>query len=179
MSELQENRGPEIISLTVLFLAVTWTLFILRVYARFWISKANGADDWFAFIALVSAQTELNQSYLFVLRERGSFRNQCSYSLFGAFVLASVHYGLGRHESDLAQDRAIEARMVTFYRPSAYVIYALKICLVLRAIYDHLHCLRGSRQTQHWVFTAPTCGDSAIHIHDHRQYGTGDFVVSR
>jgi hypothetical protein len=53
MSGLQDNRGPEIVLYLIILLAVTWISVILRIYVRFWIINAFGADDLLIIVALV------------------------------------------------------------------------------------------------------------------------------
>jgi hypothetical protein len=59
MNNLQENRGPEIVSFMIALLVVTWMSVMLRFYTRLWVRKAIGADDWLIIIALVSQYSEL------------------------------------------------------------------------------------------------------------------------
>jgi hypothetical protein len=59
MSDFQDNRGPEIVLFLIILLAVTWISVILRIYVRFWIIKAFGADDWLIIAALVRQHSEL------------------------------------------------------------------------------------------------------------------------
>jgi hypothetical protein len=59
MNDLQENRGPEIVSFMIALLVVTWMSVMLRFYTRLWIRKAIGADDWLIIIAVVSQYSEL------------------------------------------------------------------------------------------------------------------------
>jgi hypothetical protein len=59
MNDLQENRGPEIVSFMIALLVVTWMSVILRFYTRLWIRTAIGADDWLIIIAVVSQYSEL------------------------------------------------------------------------------------------------------------------------
>jgi hypothetical protein len=75
MSDLQENRGPEIVSLMIALLATTWISVILRLYARFWVSKANGADDWLIVAALVSDYSESRSLSLFATRSKANYEN--------------------------------------------------------------------------------------------------------
>lgn len=59
MNDLQENRGPEIVSFMIALLVVTWMSVMLRFYTRLWSRKAIGADDWLIIIAVVSQYSEL------------------------------------------------------------------------------------------------------------------------
>jgi hypothetical protein len=75
MSDLQENRSQEIVSLMIALLVTTWISGILRLYARFWVSKANGADDWLIVAALVSDYAELILLYFFATRCKANYEN--------------------------------------------------------------------------------------------------------
>jgi hypothetical protein len=59
MSDLQDNRGPEIVSFMIALLVVTWMSVMLRLYTRLWVRKAIGADDWLIVSALVGQNSEL------------------------------------------------------------------------------------------------------------------------
>lgn len=61
----QANRGPEIVLLMIILLAVTWTSVILRFYTRIWITKAFAADDWLIIAALVSKLSQLRRLVYF------------------------------------------------------------------------------------------------------------------
>ena len=51
---MAEDRGLEFAAVVYLFLALTWTASLLRLYVRVRLTKSFGADNWLAVEALVS-----------------------------------------------------------------------------------------------------------------------------
>ncbi|KAK6823627.1 hypothetical protein PG987_013884 [Apiospora arundinis] len=82
------NRGPKLqaVSIGLVSLAVTATA--LRCYTRTFILKAFGMDDAVMVFATIS------------------------FVLFAAFALTGVHYGTGRHNSDLKKEDVQDAMKV-------------------------------------------------------------------
>ncbi|RDW88221.1 hypothetical protein BP6252_00253 [Coleophoma cylindrospora] len=72
-----DYRGSEVAIVAILFLALSWTFVGLRVYVRAVLTKAFGVDDWLALGALLL------------------------FSVYTAFVLDGVHYGTGRHITEV------------------------------------------------------------------------------
>lgn len=48
-----ESRGPEIITVGVLFLTLTWVLTTLRCFVRIHMARLFRIDDWLALATLV------------------------------------------------------------------------------------------------------------------------------
>ena len=57
MNDVKENRGPEIVSLMITFLVVTWISVTVRFYTRLWVRNVIGADDWLIIVAIVSPKS--------------------------------------------------------------------------------------------------------------------------
>jgi hypothetical protein len=48
-----EDRGPQVMTVGILFLILTWALTILRSYVRISITRLFRSDDWLALVTLV------------------------------------------------------------------------------------------------------------------------------
>lgn len=48
-----EDYGPQVMTVGILFLILTWALTILRCYARIYITRLFRGEDWFALVTLV------------------------------------------------------------------------------------------------------------------------------
>ncbi|KAJ2986282.1 hypothetical protein NUW58_g5102 [Xylaria curta] len=71
------NRGPELFAVCVTLLTVSVVAFALRIYTRVFIVKAWGVDDWWMSFAAIT------------------------FTLFVTSAITGIHYGTGRHYSDL------------------------------------------------------------------------------
>jgi hypothetical protein len=49
-----ENRGPQLIGVIILFLALSWIAVPLRMWVRIKIIKSFALDDWLTLVTLVS-----------------------------------------------------------------------------------------------------------------------------
>lgn len=82
------NRGPELQAVCIALLALAVTATALRCYTRTVILKAFGVDDAVMVFATIS------------------------FILFTSSALTGVHYGTGRHNSNLAKEDVQEAMKV-------------------------------------------------------------------
>ncbi|KAI1871914.1 hypothetical protein JX265_005900 [Neoarthrinium moseri] len=73
-----ENRGPELLKVCITLLTFAVIATLLRCYTRLWVVKAFGADDWTMVFACIS------------------------FILFVASAITGIHYGTGRHATDLS-----------------------------------------------------------------------------
>lgn len=88
-----ENRGPVLAAVAIFFVTMATTSFVLRAYVRACMVRAFGVDDWFMLLATI----------MFIL--------------FVTCVNVGVHYGTGRHYSDLAQSDFENAMQVSTSPP--------------------------------------------------------------
>lgn len=72
-----DYRGDKVAEVTILFLALSWVTVSLRVYVRAIMTKSFGIDDWLAVLSLAL------------------------FTFYCAFVLDGVHYGTGRHLTEI------------------------------------------------------------------------------
>ncbi|KAI0404065.1 hypothetical protein F4802DRAFT_263231 [Xylaria palmicola] len=92
------NRGPELFAVCITLLIVSVLTFSLRIYTRVVLVKAWGLDDWFMLFATI----------FFILYVSSS--------------VTGVHYGTGRHYSDLSDENIEQAMMFWWF---CYVWYCL------------------------------------------------------
>jgi len=92
--QVQDNRGPEMLGVTVSFLVLMWVTVSARCYVRIKIINAFAVDDWLAVATLL-----LMTGY-------------------GALILAAVKEGCGHHESDLSTKQKVKIMRVS--RPRWY-----------------------------------------------------------
>jgi len=85
------ERGPQVLAVCGLFLALSTLAVWLRVYCRTRIQRAFGLDDWFALASWVRiikqnirGNSQLTQSQIF-------------FALFVAFAMTGVFHGTGQH----------------------------------------------------------------------------------
>lgn len=101
------GRGPQVLGVAGLFLALTTIAVGLRCYTRAFISKSFGLDDWSALIAWVCK---------FALNSFGRADiSQILFVFFCTFAISGVHHGTGQHAVDL---------------PPAEIPVGLKVCMV-------------------------------------------------
>ncbi|KAI1086895.1 hypothetical protein F5B19DRAFT_101983 [Rostrohypoxylon terebratum] len=93
-----ENRGPELMRVCIALLTTTVIAIFLRCYTRLGIVKAFGADDWTMMAATVS------------------------FILFCTCAITGIHYGTGRHFTDL-ETPDIEKAMMYWWL--CYIWYCL------------------------------------------------------
>lgn len=64
ISNMAENRGPQLLGVNIALSIITCSVVLLRCYTRAFIVKAFGADDWIMILATVSASFEDEQRFL-------------------------------------------------------------------------------------------------------------------
>jgi hypothetical protein len=69
-----DNRGPELLAVCSLFVAMAFVSVVLRCYVRLHLVKAFGWDDGFMVLALVSRLRDMCKSR----SDRFSFATSCS-----------------------------------------------------------------------------------------------------
>ncbi|KAM3086298.1 hypothetical protein ACMFMG_000434 [Clarireedia jacksonii] len=79
------ERQVEILTVLIVFLALSWVTVALRCYSRICITKAFGSDDVFIVITLLA------------------------FSATAGLAMAGIHFGIGRHNAEVAFDRLVEA----------------------------------------------------------------------
>lgn len=50
---MDQNRGPQVTTISITFLVLSWVTTVLRCYVRIFIVKHFGADDYLAVLTLV------------------------------------------------------------------------------------------------------------------------------
>ncbi|KAH8728786.1 hypothetical protein GQ44DRAFT_675386 [Phaeosphaeriaceae sp. PMI808] len=80
-----ENRGPELQAVCSTFISLAFTATALRVYVRLCMVKAFGWDDAFMVVALLS------------------------YIMFATCAICGIHWGTGRHMTDLSDEAILQA----------------------------------------------------------------------
>ncbi|KAK6222612.1 hypothetical protein LQW54_000792 [Pestalotiopsis sp. IQ-011] len=100
-----ENRGQQIAAITYTFVIISTIACLLRIYCRGWVIKAFAADDWLAVIA----------QFLFIIF--------CSYEITG------VHYGTGRHTSNIPEGGVPKAMQMWWTCEPLYVLANMAIKL--------------------------------------------------
>ncbi|KAL7785847.1 hypothetical protein V8C37DRAFT_393546 [Trichoderma ceciliae] len=93
-----ENRGPELQGVAYALLVIALVSLLLRCYCRILIVKNFGGDDWMMVLAMIS------------------------FALFVTCALVGVHYGTGRHFTDLKPENASKAMMYWWF---CYVWYCV------------------------------------------------------
>ncbi|UKZ49109.1 hypothetical protein TrVGV298_003349 [Trichoderma virens] len=93
-----ENRGPQLQGVAYALLAIAFVSLLLRCYCRILIVKNFGGDDWMMVLAMIS------------------------FILFVSCALVGVHYGTGRHFTDLKPEDASTAMMYWWF---CYVWYCI------------------------------------------------------
>lgn len=86
------GRGPEVLGVAGMFLALSTISVGLRCYTRAVIVKSFGLDDWSAFVAWVChccISTNLTETKLTYL--------QVFFVFFCTFAISGVHHGTGQH----------------------------------------------------------------------------------
>jgi hypothetical protein len=92
-----EDRGPELLGVIILFLALSWTTVLARCYVRIVMIKAFAIDDWLILVSL------------------GFF------SVYSGLVIDGVYWGCGRHMKDLPVRNRINAMHVShIFTPTIY-----------------------------------------------------------
>ncbi|KAH6645813.1 hypothetical protein BKA67DRAFT_86689 [Truncatella angustata] len=120
MSTDIENRGPQLLSVDIVFMTLAIITTLLRCYVRLFMVKSWGIDDWFMVLA------------------------STAFSLFASFSMAGVHYGTGRHFADLTESDAASAMKCWFF---CYLFYACCMiaskmsigCFLLRITVKKVH----------------------------------------
>jgi hypothetical protein len=98
------DPGQQLVAICISFTILGWLFVALRCYVRLKIVQSFGCDDWLMVLSLVS----LDKTNTCV-RWLNSLHVQIGSSIYVAFVIASVHYGLGAHIGDLTPDKVIGA----------------------------------------------------------------------
>lgn len=93
-----ENRGPELLYVCAVMVSLAFVSTVLRVYVRLGIVKAFGIDDWFMVAATLT------------------------HIMFATCAIGGIHYGTGRHMTDLDPEDAMKAMR---YWWLCYVAYCL------------------------------------------------------
>lgn len=106
-SQSTDNRGPQIVAVTVALLVLSIVAVGLRCFVRASLTKSFQADDWLMVLALVSSTVE---SVRYALQHLTTA--QALFILSSAFILVGVHYGVGRHNASLSPNNATLALKV-------------------------------------------------------------------
>ncbi|KAI1775941.1 hypothetical protein F4818DRAFT_415482 [Hypoxylon cercidicola] len=123
-----ENRGPQLLAIDYSFLFITLVTFLLRCGVRCFMVKNFGRDDWAMLFATIS----------FIL--------YCSCSISG------IHFGTGRHKSDLTNENYAQAAEFWWF---CYLTYCSTMILAKASI--ALFLLRVAAQRMHvWIIYGAT-----------------------
>lgn len=104
MVDTSEYNGLELILTVVIVLTLAYASVLLRCYVRLRITNAFQLDDWLMLISLVRNSTITRNSIAHIIKV--IFTSSCS------FILAGVHYGIGRHNIALTIDNQIQGLKV-------------------------------------------------------------------
>lgn len=66
MSEYATHRGEQVLIVSAVFTSLATFLTIIRIYARVFLVRQLGADDWTIIVAVVGSKTILSP-YLFIV----------------------------------------------------------------------------------------------------------------
>jgi hypothetical protein len=69
------------------------------------------------------------------------------FTLYGGFVFAGVHYGIGRHNNSLPQDQEIQALKVTSESATEILVKKAEVIQVPSSRNSHIHRQHGIHQT--------------------------------
>ncbi|KAI1339070.1 hypothetical protein F5Y15DRAFT_93254 [Xylariaceae sp. FL0016] len=125
MSNVEDDRGPQLRAVNLTFLAVSIITTVLRSYTRGSLLKAFGRDDWTMLVANVS---------------------------FAAFVgcsLVDIDSGLGRHQKTLTSDQVALTRKFWWL---CYIWYDLAIVLARFSIGFYLLRITPRRYERYALF---------------------------
>lgn len=98
---MAQDRGPELRSVTIFFLGLTWPIVMARCYVRIRIIRAFGPDDWTMLGALVGPWAP------FLRPPTDSWK--ISFTIYCAFVICGIIYGTGKHIADLTPTDIMKA----------------------------------------------------------------------
>jgi hypothetical protein len=85
-----DYNGYQLVAVAITFLILTYISVGLRCFVRIRITRVFAVDDWIMLVA------------------------QLIFTLSCAFILRGIHYGIGRHNSELTVSNEIEGLKVTF-----------------------------------------------------------------
>lgn len=94
----EDNKQPGIIATTIIVTVVADIFVGLRLIVRKWITKSIGWDDWTIIAAAVRAHS-LSLLALIPAPQKLGITIGC------ALVVVEVHYGFGRHKTDLTHQQ--------------------------------------------------------------------------
>ena len=103
-------NGGQLVTVSAVFLAITWISVLLRVFVRLQITKSFQAEDWLMSVSQVSCFD--HPWPLLQETSRYSYKPQIVFTLTCVFIFVGVHYGIGRHDVTLPNERKIESRKV-------------------------------------------------------------------
>ncbi|PQE28739.1 integral membrane family protein [Rutstroemia sp. NJR-2017a WRK4] len=111
-----EDRQVELLSVLIVFVALSWITVALRCYGRIYISKVFGSDDVFIIITLLA------------------------FSATAGLGMAGIHFGIGRHNAELTLDNLINAAKYQILTTLAYIattaILKISVGLLLLRLVD-------------------------------------------
>ncbi|CAO1602115.1 hypothetical protein XANCAGTX0491_005746 [Xanthoria calcicola] len=137
-----KNRGSIILALDGIIFGTSWTMVLLRLGTRTWITRNLGWDDATIFLAAVTNSVGLG------------------------FYISMVLYGLGRHKYYLSDyDYKMLLKWDYLDWPQTFLTLAISkisICLLLL----RLSQLSKLKKVLHWlVLSMPTCGEGVEYRH--------------
>jgi hypothetical protein len=105
-----QAKALQLFAVTIAFLVLAWVTVGLRCFTRLKIIKAFGLDDYLIVVSLVSiAFPGLMQHKLGHLLTI----SQLVFTVFCSCQLAGIHYGIGRHNVDVAVPNVVQALKVS------------------------------------------------------------------
>ncbi|KEF57970.1 uncharacterized protein A1O9_05893 [Exophiala aquamarina CBS 119918] len=121
-----EDRGPRLRNICAVFLACAVFSTAVRCYTRARLVKWFGLDDWLMVAAAVSLTIIFE-----LIRASTDGIEQLCYIMFSTCVIAGVHYGTGRHFSDLEPEDSMKALR---YWWLCYLAYSLTMIFAKTSI---------------------------------------------
>ncbi|KAH8601073.1 hypothetical protein B0O99DRAFT_491897, partial [Bisporella sp. PMI_857] len=126
---MAETRGPQGIALISALLVICWTFASLRLYVRLFLSKSFGADDALLITSMIS------------------------FTIYSAFALTAIKYGVGRHPSDVILADLPNALYFWWLATLLYTttLYFVRLCI---AVFLYQLAARRAHRVIIWVTMA-------------------------
>lgn len=148
VNDPSQNRGPAVLTVTIVFLCVSTAFVVLRLISRAGILKRVSWDDYF----IVAAWVRHTSNRALAVPSSANNRKFLAFG-FSFSICWGVHVGLGHHEANVSQENMGSLRKAE-YAFSVLYVSARRLYTAEQRLIGNAR-IRSSwpRRRRYWYFT--------------------------